>query len=165
MGRRFMSGKMPAGTAPNTEVVAATAGQTFLRGALVIMDSNGTLVECGANPAAVFGVAGADAFQGYGYAAANNPAPITGQGEKNTGVPVIVADRKSIYSGRAINGATDPLTPTVAMRKVKYGVSKVGSDWVINQADTTNLVVQIIDVDIPNKVFFFKVLESVLQTV
>jgi len=49
------------------------------------------------------------------------------------------------------------------MKGVKYGVAKVGNDWVLNQADTTNVVVQVVDVEISNKVFFVKFLESVLN--
>jgi len=165
MGRSFNAARFPMGTAPNTLAIAPTAGQTFKIHALVVLDGNGTLVECGANPAKVLGVSGNAAFIGYGLNLADTTAStiITGSGFKSQAVSVMVADRETIFSCRGINGATDPLTPTLAMKGVKYGVAKVGNDWVLNQADTTNVVVQVVDVEISNKVFFVKFLESVLN--
>lgn len=162
MARTFLPARFPSGEAPSVLDVPYTAGQTFTKGALLVYTGAGTVSECGANPAKVAGVAGAAAGTEYGASAANNPTIITGQ---NKEVPMLVADRVTVFSARGVNGATDPVVPTDANRHVSYGVSKVGSDWVVNIADTTNLVVKVVDIDIPNNVFFVKFLDAVIDLV
>jgi len=160
MGRYFIPAHMTPGTAPLVLAGQYATGQTFKKGALLVLNGAGQLVECSANPAKVAGVAGQDAGSGYGYAAANNPAVITGQ---NQVISMCVAERTTTFSGRLVNGATDPVTPAQTDLGVSYGVLKVGNDWVVDQSNTTNLVVKIVGFDATNKVVFFKFLDAVLN--
>lgn len=162
MARTFLPARFPSGEAPSVLSVGYTTGQTFKKGALLVYSGAGTVGECGANPTKVAGVAGTDAGAGYGYQAANNPAIVTGQNQE---VSMLVADRVTVFSARGINGATDPAVPTQANVHVSYGVAKVGNDWVVDLANTTNLVVKVVDIDIPNNVFFVKFLDAVIDLV
>lgn len=162
MARTFLPARFPSGEAPSVLSVAYTTGQTFKKGALLTYTGAGTVSECGADPTKVAGVAGSDAGAGYGYQAANNPTVITGQNQE---VSMLVADRVTVFSCRGINGGTDPVTPTQANVHVSYGVAKVGNDWVLDLAETTALVCKVVDIDIPNNVFFVKFLDAVLDLV
>lgn len=158
MARGFNLARTPSGT-PNTQSIAVTAAQTFKKGALVIDTAAGTISECAADPAAVLGVAQMDAFSGLGYDMANSPTVITGRSNECV---VAIADRSQIFSCRAINGGTDPVTPLQTNVGEQYGVAKVGDDWVLDIAEVVAVVCEIVDVDIDNKIFFVKFLESVL---
>lgn len=149
----------PTGT-PNVQALRVTAGQTFKKGALVVDTAAGTISECGADPASVLGVAQQGAFTGPGNELANSTgAVVTGA---VSDCSVALADRVTVFSMRGINGATDPLTPTQTMVGEQYGAAKVGDDWVLDQAETTAKVWEVVDIDIDNKIFFCKFLEAVL---
>lgn len=160
MARGFTApARMPSGT-PNVQAIRVTAGQTFKTGALVVDTAAGTISECGADPAAVLGVALQGAFTGPGNNNADSPAVVTGQSVECS---VALADRSAVFSCRAVNGGTDPATPTQTMVGEQYGVAKVGDDWVLDLAETVAKVCEIVDIDIDNKIFFVKFLESVLS--
>lgn len=161
MGRYFKPAMLTPGTAPLVLVPQYDTGQTFLVGALLVFNGSGLVVECGADPTLVAGVAGQAVDTSYGYQAANNPTTVTGRAPV---VSMLVADRVTIFSGRMINGATDPVTPALTDIGVSYGVAKTAAgDWVVDQADTTHLVVKIVKVDITNKFVYFKFLSAVLN--
>lgn len=154
-----------AKTVPQAQSCAYATGQTFLKGALLVKNSAGEVVECGADPAAVYGVACQDAGSGLGYGAANSAQTtvVTGRSQE---VTVVVADRTNQFSARAVNGGTDPVIPLQTHIDEQYGVAKVGNDWVIDMAETTTKVVEIVDIVEPQGgqagMFICKFLESVL---
>lgn len=161
MGRSFNIGRLPTGT-PDIISYQYTSGQTFKKGALVVDVAAGTISECGADPTTgVLGVALEDANSRPGGAGImGDPSYITG-GNKNE-VSVAVASRSALFSCRGVNGATDPVTPTVSHIGEQYGVVKSGDDWCLDEAETVNVVVEVVDVDIDQKIFFVKFLEAVL---
>ncbi len=160
MARGFNLGRTPSGT-PNIVSYKYTAAQTFKKGALVVDTAAGTISECGADPAAVLGVAmeGAGTRPG-GTGIANSPSYITGG--TNNEVSVAIADRSQVFTCRGVNGGTDPVTPTQTMIGETYGVAKSGDDWVLDIAEVTTMQCEIVDVDIDNKIFFVKFRESFL---
>lgn len=160
MGRSFNTGRFPIGEAPDVLSVGYTTGQTFKRLALVKLDAAGTVSECGADPAKVYGVALQGAGTGYGYDMGNNITQIQGAQQE---VSVAVANRATVFSCRGVNGGTDPVTPLQTHIGESYGVAKVGDDWVMDLAETVALVVVVVDIDVDNKVFFVKFLEAVLD--
>ena len=160
MGRRIQPARGPGTAVPSVLSVAYTTGQTFKRGALLVYAAAGTVSECGADPATVSGVALENAGSKPGFDAANSPSVITGRVQE---VSMAVADRITVYSMRGVNGGTDPLTPTQTMIDEQYGVLKVGNDWVLDQAEVTAKVFEIVDIDIDNKIFFCKFMEAVLS--
>ena len=161
MGRTFNFARQPQG-APNVQSMRVTAAQTFKKGALVVDVAAGTISEFGGGTdASVLGVAGEDAFTKPGNSGmVNAPSIVTG-GSANE-CSLHIADRQTIFSCRAVNGGTDPVTPTQTMIGEQYGVLKVGDDWCLDIAETTTKICEIVDVDIDNKIFFVKFLESVL---
>ena len=160
MGRRFNVARLPTGT-PNVQSVTYTAAQVFLKGALLVDVAAGTVSECAANPARVFGVAleGANTKPG-GTGIANNPSYITGGQYKE--VSVAIADRMTVFSCRGVNGGTDPVVPLQTHIGESYGVLKSGNDWVMDQSNVTNLVVEVVDIDVDQNIFFVKFLQAVL---
>ena len=160
MGRRFNIGRLPTGT-PNVISVTFTAGQTFKKGALLVDTGAGTVSECGADPARIYGVALEDAnSKPGGTGIANNPSYVTGGQSKE--VSVAIADRVTVFTGRAVNGGTDPVVPLQTHIGETYGVLKVGNDWVIDLAEVTVMSVEIVDIDVDNNLFLFKFRESFL---
>lgn len=158
MARRFDTYRRTGTTIPRVQEILYTAGQTFDRNSLVVLDVNGSVVECGANPAFVTGVAlnGVGTKPGQDVANATQTLVYTGV---ETKVSVAIADREQEFSARGVNGATDPVTPLQAHIGQQYGVLKTaGGAWVINIADQVNVVVQITDIAIDttggNKSFF-----------
>jgi len=158
MGRSFNIGRTPSGT-PNSQSIAVTAAQAFKKGALVVDTAAGTVSECGADPVSVLGVAMADAFSGLGYDMANSPTVVTGRSNETV---IAIADRSQIFTCRGVNGATDPVTPLQTNIGEVYGVAKVGTDWVLDLAEVTTTVCEIVDIDVDLKIFFVKFREAVL---
>lgn len=155
MGRSFNTGRFPSGEAPNILSIPYTAGQVFKKGALLKQTAAGTVSERTGVADKVSGVALQDAGSGYGAAAANNPTIITGQ---NLEVSVAIADGVTVFSCRGVNGGTDPLTPVQADVGVVYGVLKTGGgDWVLDKANVTNLVAEVVDIDVDQKIFFVRI--------
>ena len=161
MGRRFNIARLPVGT-PNIISIVYTVGQVFQKGALVVDTAAGTVSECAANPARVYGVAMETCnTKPGGLGIANNPSIITGGQYKE--VSVALADRVTVFSCRGVNGGTDPVVPLQTHIGESYGVLKTGGgDWVMDLSNTTNLVVEIVDIDVDYNIFFVKFLQAVL---
>lgn len=158
MARWFTPARTP-GNVASVLSGAYTTGQTFLKGALLVL-SSGSLVECSATPTAAHGIALEPVASKPGWNAANSPTVITGRVQE---VSYGVADRITVWSCRGVNGATDPVTPAITHIGVKYGAVKDANGiWALNIADTTNLIFQVEDIDITNKIFFVKFLEAAL---
>lgn len=160
-GRHFFPARTIGGEVPDTKRRVYKSGETWAIGALMVFDSNGELVECGADPAAVSGVAAQASDTGPGFAMADSPSVITGRALETT---IFEANRNTVFSGRGVNGGTDPVTPTQTMLDTKFGVVVDSNGiWCVDISDTSNLVVEIVDIDPIEKIFFFKFLEAVLS--
>lgn len=160
MARGFNIARLPTGT-PNIISVTFTAAQTFKKGALVVDTAAGTVSECGADPARIYGVAmeAANTKPG-GTGIANSPSIITGGQYKE--VSVAIADRVTVFSCRGVNGGTDPVVPLQTHIGETYGVAKVGNDWVLDLAEVTIMSCEVVDIDVDNNIFFVKFRESFL---
>lgn len=140
----FTIGKVSPGVSPEVTVQQVTTAQTFIKGAILILASN-KLSESGATPTTgIVGVAAQGAFTNPGNQLANNPTVITG-GLVNY-ISVFVNNRTNTFVGRLVNGGTDPVTPALTDIRA-YGVIKTADGtWAVNQADTTNLAVNVIGI-------------------
>jgi hypothetical protein len=116
---------------PRQEVPEA-ATQTFRIGALVVCTS-GYLVECGADPALILGVA-SKAGQNGGSAGL----------KKQT---VYLAHPDTLFVGNLDTSAAEGAGTTAATdRFLTYGVAKrASSHWYVDKTDTTNKRVRIFD--------------------
>lgn len=158
MARGFNLARLPSGT-PNIQSMRVTAAQTFKKGALVIDVAAGTISECGADPTAILGIAMEDAFSKPGNTGMVNAPTIVTGGQANE-CSILICDRSAIYSCRAVNGGTDPVMPTQTMIGETYGCAKSGVDWYLDIAEVTVMQWKIVDIDIDNKIFFVKIMES-----
>lgn len=163
MPRSFNTGRRTGTTVPRIQEIQYEPGQVFKNNALVVLNSNGNVQECGADPTSVTGVVlnGAGTLPGFDVANSSQTTVYTG---RRTKVSVALADREQEFSARGVNGGTDPVIPLQSHIGKQYGVAKVADDWVIDISDTTNVVVQITDA-IPGdgKNFFLcKFLEAVV---
>jgi hypothetical protein len=166
MPARGMNYGRGAKTVPYSQSMAYATGQTFLKGALVVDNANGEVVECGADPAAILGIAmqAAGTGPGYGVADAGSATVFTGRAQE---VVVAIADRTSQFTARGVNGGTDPVLPLLTHIGEQYGVTKVGSDWVIDFAKTAGSarveITDIVEAQGGSPGFFvFKILEAYL---
>lgn len=161
MGRRIQPARMIGTGVPSVQSVKYTTGQTFKKGALLVWQAAGEVSEAGADPALVAGVSLEDAGSKPGWDAANSPTQVTGRVQE---VSIAMADRHTIYSMRGVNGGTDPVTPAQTDIDTVFGVAKVGNDWVLDTAEITATIFEVVDIDIDNKIFFCKFMESRIQT-
>jgi hypothetical protein len=161
MGSRFE----PARTSSLVESVrgyGALAGQSIVLGSLVLLDANGLLNLCGADPASILGVALNPQGAAPGFAASNSPTLINSLPQVDK-VSVALAARDVEFVGQMTNGSATPVTPTVAMIGDPFGVVNQSGIWTVDQAEAVNTRVRITDVDIDNKLVFFKFLEANIQ--
>lgn len=146
---------------PEVQRLQYATGQTFKKGALLIDNTDGEVVECGADPAAVLAVAlqGAGTGPGFNVANENEVTVRTGRLQE---VSAALVNRRARFHTRAVNGGTDPVLPLQTHIGEQYGVAKVGDDWVIDMAETVALVVEITDIFPDINAFEFKFLEAVM---
>lgn len=161
-GTRWIEAARVLGTGvPPIQAFQNLANGTYLRGALVLVDANGFLIECSANPTVVAGVALSGAQQAAGYQAGNSPTVITGQADVTS---VAMFNSSTTFSMRGVNGATDPVTPTLTMLNEQYGALKDANGiWTLDLSNTTQKVFTVIDFDDVAMVFFCKPITSVSQ--
>jgi hypothetical protein len=164
MGRIWEPAMTPTSSAPETQGMLYTTGQTFIKGAyLVFNGATGEVIEgTSPNPAAIVGVA-LDAPGSHPGFQLNFDSAVVARTGTTQQVGVAKANRLTIFSGRMVNGGTDPVTPALTDIGVSYEVLKTGAgEWVVNQAATTNNKVKIVDIDAASKIVFFRFLEAVL---
>lgn len=160
-GKFFTAARNAAGGAAVTQAFVADSAATFIRGAAVLVDTDGELIECGADPAKIAGFAAAAASSAPGYSAANSPTVITGRAND---VVVYLGDPNTVFSCRGVNGGTDPVTPTLTMIGESYGILKDATGtWTLDLAETTSKSFTIIDIDIDTKTFYVKMVQSFYQ--
>ena len=165
MGRRFTPARWAGATIPVTQSMTYTAAQTFKRGAVLIFASGGagTVEEGSTDPTPIVGVSAEPAASKPGYEIGHSSF-VTSYTGRVAEVSVWRANRQTIFSGRAVNGSTDPVTPTQSHIDEVYGILKSSNDWVIDISETSNTRIEIVDVDITELMFFFKFMEAHLAT-
>lgn len=162
MGRIFRPAKFGGATAPDTQSMEYAAGQTFLAGAVVVYEggATGKIVEGGADPALIVGVAAEGAGTKPGLNLSHDSQVVARTGNVTEAV-IHKANRNTIFSGRIVNGGTDPVTPAITDIGKTYSILKSGAgEWTLDAADGANQRVRVVDIDIVSKVAFFKFLEA-----
>lgn len=160
MARGFNVARRTGTTIPRVQRLAYETGQVFKTGALVVLNANGNVIECAADPTSVTGVALQAAGTGPGFDVSDASQTVVTTG-RTAEVSVAIADDEQEFSARGINGGTDPVLPLQTHIGEQYGVAKVGNDWVIDLAEVTVKVVQITDINADNNMFLCKILDSV----
>jgi len=162
MGTRFAPARVPNGGVESINSYPALAGQAIVNGSLVLLDANGLLNLCGADPASILGVALSAQGTAPGFSAANAPIAINFSSTADDLVSVAIANRDTIFSGQMTN-AGNIVTPTQAMVGDSFGVVNTAGIWTVDQTETVNTRLTIVDVDIPNRLILFKFLNANLQ--
>lgn len=162
-GNRFIQpARIPGSNAAAPPVISGryATGQTFTKGALLV-HSSGELVECGADPVLVSGVALEAAGKHPGVGIAGGVTQVTGGAVQE--VSYVPADERIIFSMRGKSAAGgDPLLPAQAHVGVSYGVAKVGNDWVLDIDEVTTLVFKVVDINIDERVFYCRFVAAAL---
>ena len=133
------------GTVPCRHYVVKS-GEDFTNGAPMTINA-GEVDEIDTDDVTlVVGVAGAADASAYGYDMADQPSTVTGR--SNT-VPVFIANRNTVFQGQLSNGTTALVVPDAAnVDGVGFGIIKqTDGTWTVDEADTTNKLVQIVDFD------------------
>jgi len=164
MGRIVQPASVPGGSGvADVSSMFYTTGQTFKNGAIVIPDAaTGRIIEGASAAVTIIGVALEDAGSKPGFQL-NFDSAVTQRTGTVQEVSVAKANRTTVFSSRMINGGTDPVTPVQADQNKKYGLIRTAAgEWAVNQADVTTVAVLVTDIDIDNKIVFWKFLEVVL---
>ena len=145
-----------SGNRGSEEVVSTKykTGESIVKGSLVVKDANGELTLCGADPAAVYGVALEAAGSKPGYDAANSPLVVTGRVQE---ISVAKANANTVFSMR---GSSDP---AVSNEGKSYGVTNSSGEWILDLTDTTNTIFAVLEVDVTNKIFYGKFIPAKIQ--
>lgn len=162
MARPFQPARFAGASAPENQSMPYATGQTYKKGAVLIYEAGptGNVVEGGADPASIVGVAleNADSKPGFGIGNSASIVATTGRVQETT---VAKANRTTIFTGRGVNGGTDPTTPVLADIGKSYSILKTADGtWALDAADVANQRARVIDIDIDNKLFFFRFLEA-----
>lgn len=161
MARGFNTARRTGTTVPRIQRINYTAGQAFKFGALVVIDANGSVVECGANPPQITGVALQPAATGPGFDVSDSSKTNVYTG-RAAAVSVAIADDEQEFSARGVNGATDPVTPLQTHIGQQYGVIKDANGiWAIDISNQLSPVVQITDIQVDSKYFLCKFVDGV----
>ncbi len=151
----FYAARTTSGSVPRIVSRPYKTGEAIIRGSVCVLDANGDLTLCGADPAEVTGIAAEGAGTRPGYDAANSPTVVTGRKQE---LSLLEANGDTIFAGVSAAGTA----PTKAHVDNQYGIAKdANGDWGVDLTDTTNKVVEIVDIDIDRGLFFFKILETV----
>ena len=161
-GRYIKAARTVSGNVPRITQRLYATGQTFKIGAIVIFDGGKNIIEASATPTTAVGVAAEPPGTHPGFSPANaaQTLVVTGAAQE---VGVYDGNDDTIFSMRGVNGGTDPAVPVQANVGAKFGVIKDANGiWALNIADTTNVMFEVVDIDIPNNIFFCKFLSSAL---
>jgi len=165
MSRFIQPARVPgsAGASPAVQSMMYTTGQTFKNGAVLILVAAGTVSEAAADPvAAIVGIALQGAGTSPGFEQANQSQVLQTTNIQQE-VSVAVASSDTVFSGRAISAAGgDPTIPTQTLIGESRGLAKVGDFWVVDLDETVANSVKIVDIDVEQKIVFFKFLSTVL---
>lgn len=161
-GRYIKAARTVSGNVPRIAQRLYATGQTFKIGAVLVFDGSKNVIEASATPTTAVGIAAepAGTHPGQSPANASQTLQVTGLTQK---VAVYDGNDDTVYSMRGVNGGTDPVVPVQANVGAKFGVVKDANGiWALNIADTTNLMFEVVDIDITNNIFFCKFLTSAL---
>lgn len=174
MGRLFQPAQLTADAGvPNVVWQEHKASETFTIGAVLIEDGTTGDVKEAANgvKTGIWGVSLQPAYSSPGNQLAfsnliNATYGVTGLQRK---VSMAVANSSTVFSGRMVNGGTDPVTPAQTDIGLSYAliITSVGgiNEWTVNQADTaTNPCVFIVGVNIDAQapIVYFKFIATAL---
>lgn len=164
MARGFRPARFGGLGAPEVQSIKYKTAEAIKLGSLVLLDANGELtIFGGGTDATVLGVAGEPAASKPGFNLPNDNITsfVTGRVQE---VSTWLADRNAVFSCRGKSTTTDPVVPTQTIVGETRGVAvDADGEWYMDMDEVTTNILRVVDIDIPNKIFFVKFLEAVLQ--
>lgn len=131
--------------------------QTYPKGTVVTWDTTSQELDEHAGGTTVIDIAGVSA-EGVSAGVADNPS-----GKVN----FIHAAHPQLFTAKLTNGSGTVQVPDEANIDVQYGILKNGTGldawWSVDESDTTNVVVQVVDIDTERNIVFFQFLDSAVQ--
>jgi hypothetical protein len=146
-------------TAPDVQSHAYATGQTFVAGAALAL-SSGEVIEATSpiTGATLFGFAAEKVASKPGWDAANSPTVITNRVQE---VSVYRATSSMVFSGALVNNSATVIAPAAADIGVNYGLKAYSGVWCVDKNLTAgDATVTIVDIDIANKIVYFKVMPA-----
>lgn len=143
----FRPSHVEGGGSPVVRHYTVKSGETFYLGSPATINA-GEVDEIDTNDVTlVVGVAGAANQAGYGYGMADQPSFVTGRADT---IPVFIANRNTVFMGQLSNGTTSLVVPDAAnVDGVGFGIiQQTDGTWTVDEADTTNKLVQVVDFDL-----------------
>jgi len=141
---------------PESYERAPGSDQTYPRGCPVAWDASSQELDIHAGGATVTNIAGVS-LEGVVAGVADNPS-----GK----VAFAHAAHPNLFVAK-LSSAGTIVAPDTANIGVQYGIIVVGSGstqyWTVDEADTSNVVCEVVDIDTERNVVFFKFLDSAVQ--
>jgi len=149
---------VPGGGVPQVRWMDHLSTETYIEGAILTFGAGANdhlVVEAAADPVAMVGIALHGANKGPGFDVGDSPTVITGREVRTS---VAIADGRTLFGLRMVNGATDPVTPVAADVGRSYGAIKTADGtWAVDQADVTLVLFRVERIDIDSKLVFCSV--------
>lgn len=155
---RMQPTRFPSGGWPESYARPPGSDQLYPKGTVVTWDAaNGELDEHGGGTT-VTNIAGVslDGCSATGVAA-----------DPSGDVSFTFAGSQQYFVAKLTNGSGTVQTADVNNIGVQYGILKNGSGlaawWSVDEADTTNVVVEVVDIDTERNVVIFRFIDSAIQ--
>lgn len=157
---KIFTHKVQSGKVEPVQWMAYATGQVFLTGAILTFNA-GEVVEGGANPTEIVGVALQPAGSGPGFDAGNSPTVITGRSQK---VSVSRPNDSVIYAATLTNASAVTVVPAQADVGVQYGLTAYAGVWTVDKGNANDRVEVVgFDTTVYGGVVFFKFLNAHLS--
>lgn len=156
MAFKMQPAQFPNGGWPEARGRTPGSDQTYPAGTPLAWDTSSQELDEHGGGATVTGIIGVS-LDGVVSGEADNPS-----GEVN----YAAATRANMFCAQLVNGSGVVQTVDAANIGVQYGILKVGTGsdqwWGVDEADTTDVVVEVEKIDTHRNLVFFKFLESAI---
>lgn len=157
MAFKMQPAQFPAGGWPEGTERSPGSDQTYPAGTPVTWDEATGELDAHAGGATVTNILGVS-LEGVVSGDADNPSG---------NVSYAKANRTNVFAAQLINGSGVVQTVDEGNLGGRYGILKVGSGssqwWGVDEADTTDVVVEVVEIDTHRNLVFFKFLESAIE--
>lgn len=128
---QMFTGRVPSGQVEEIRALTYDTAATFVAGDIVVYDGDGELVEAGANPLNIVGVALQSVNTNPGWDAANSPVVSTG---RQRTVSTAIANQVTEFVAKLTDGSSTYVQPVLADIGQSYGVTVQNGVWTIDKA-------------------------------
>ena len=147
--------RVGSGKVPSIIYGRYDSADAIVQGSVLVLAA-GEYNLAGADPALLAGIALQDKDTAPGYAAANNPVPITGREQK---ISIAEINSVTVFQATLTNGSAVRIAPVQADVGAQYGITAYNGVWTIDKAKTAaDARVIVVGIDLERNMVFFRVL-------